>query len=696
MGKGVKAGEAFVNILANTTKFEKGLRRAQATLKNFGSNVQKIGLSVAASGIAMTAPFIVAAKVFAKIGDDLEKMSRRTGVAVESLSALGFAAEQSGSSLAVLEKGIKTMQRSVVDLSRDLSTQKDAFGAIGLTFKDIRDLKPEDQFKLIADRISKIDDPTKRAATSLMIFGRAGAELLPLMEDGAAGIEKLQKQAEDLGIVVSEEQAKAAAEFTDEMNILFRVIQKGIFEIGQSVRPAISSMINKIVEIAKETMEWIRNNRALIATAFKVAVTVAAVGSAIAIVGALIIGASAILGIFAGAIAAVITIISSLVAGLAALLSPIGLMIAAISIAAVLIVKRFGLIEKAVNALKNLFTRLKDTFGSAIETIVKAIKSGNIEGAFNVLMASVDVIIKKGVVKLLEAWNGFKSGVVDVAASTFIGLLSQTDNVVSSMRKLFNKLTDDIAKAFITIKNKTKSAYDQLTSEVAKVLLKLKNTGEDVVAAVAGRLAQAITTDVRVVNEIGKQTTEGIISRREDQAAIIKSIDAETAKNKKDLEAETASQSSRLDAATEKDNAAIDEQKRLRQKLVESVVSSIKSGIEEDVKTDIEDANKDLIKSQENLAKVIDETNKTTQDASEDSDDFQSVFDDLQKAIDGFSTDQFGATDPLKVAAKGGFNPFGLGRQNQAFQDQMLKATKDNEKNTKKLAKNQGNGAVFQ
>lgn len=645
MGKGVKAGAAFVEILANTTKFEKGLKRAQARMKAFGSGVQSIGLKVAAAGVAMTAPFVIAGKVFAKMGDDLEKMSRRTGVAVESLSALGFAAEQSGSDIQTLEKGIKTMQRSVVDLSRDLSTQKDAFEALGLVYDDIKSLKPEDQFKLIAERVSKIEDPTKRAATSLMIFGRAGAQLLPLMEDGAEGIQKLQNEAADLGIIISADQAKEAAEFTDNINRLFRVVQKGVFEIGQSVAPVISEMISKITDVSKSVMDWIKDNRNLIATSFKVAVAVAAIGTGIAAIGTVIIGASAVLGIFASTIASVVVIVSGLATAFLALLSPIGLMVGAIVAAGIFIIKRFDLIEAAAAKLGDMFEGLKNTFGSAFDSIINAVKGGNLEGAFNVLMASLDVIVKKGIAILISLWNDFKIKTVQAAADAVTGILQSNAKMVRKMRLAFVDITTFALKQFT----------------------KLKDTVSDIFDEIVGFLAKAITTDVRVKAQIDSDTTKKISDRASAQAETFKELEEENRQDKREIVSKSA------------------------KKVIEDIVSNLKVTGSDAVKK----ANADLVDAQNNLQTAISDVGKKTEEQSEQQEDTGSSFDEISNAIKNFAAEEIQTGDPLKLAVQGGFNPFGLNLQSSDFQNQMLKSTKDNEKNTRKLARNQSNGGRF-
>ncbi|MCL4743595.1 MAG: hypothetical protein KJZ54_15480, partial [Phycisphaerales bacterium] len=208
--KGIRAGRAFVE-LGVSDRLTAGLRAAQRRLQAFGAGVRSVGTRIAAIGTAGLAPLAASVRSFASAGDVLDKMSQRTGISVEALSELGFAAEQSGADLQTLEKGVRTLQRSINDAERGLSTATDAFSDLGLTAEQLRGLTPEEQFKLVAEALSRIEDPSKRAALAMQLLGRAGTQLLPLMQNGVRGIEELQEQARSLGLTVSTETAKDAA-----------------------------------------------------------------------------------------------------------------------------------------------------------------------------------------------------------------------------------------------------------------------------------------------------------------------------------------------------------------------------------------------------------------------------------------------------------------------------------------------------
>ena len=268
---GIRAGAAFVELYLNDNRMVRGLKRAQAKLRAFGAAVLATGMRMMAMGGAIAAPLLLAAKHFASAGDTIQKMSARTGMSAKALSELGFAAERSGTNLKPLEKGVRRMQRNIVDAGRGLSTAVDAFGMLGLSVDDLNGLSPEKQFELIADRISKIEDPTIRAALAQMIFGRAGAELIPLLNEGAAGMAKLRKKAQELWITMSQDDANAAAKLADALGDVWAAAKAGVFHIGSALAGSLTEFAQRVSETVANVSKWVRENQGLVVSVAKMA-----------------------------------------------------------------------------------------------------------------------------------------------------------------------------------------------------------------------------------------------------------------------------------------------------------------------------------------------------------------------------------------------------------------------------------------
>ncbi len=275
--KGIRAGRAFVE-LGVSDKLTAGLRRAQRHLQAFGEGLRSIGVRMMAVGASVLTPLGAAVKLFSDTGDTLSDMADRTGVSTEALSELGFAAEQSGADLETLETGLRKMQKLIGDAAGGSTAASEALGQLGLSVAILQGLAPEQQFKLLAERLSQIQDPTLRAATAMEIFGKSGTRLLPLVQDGAKGIEELQQQARALGLTVSTETAKDAALLNDTLNILWRVLKQGVFVVGLALGPAVVELSNAVTRAVVSVTNWVRQNKDLVVTVAKVAAIVAGAG----------------------------------------------------------------------------------------------------------------------------------------------------------------------------------------------------------------------------------------------------------------------------------------------------------------------------------------------------------------------------------------------------------------------------------
>jgi len=401
----IRAGRAFVELFADDSKLVRGLRRASAKLKAFGESVRNMGLKMMALGAAIVAPLLASTKVFSKMGDSLAKMSARTGFSVEALSELGFAAELSGASVEDLEKSIRRMQATIVDAGQGLSTATDALETLGLTVKNLTGLTPEQQFKLIADRLAAIEDPTLRAATAMELFGRSGTMLLPMLAGGAAGIEELQKQARKFGLTISTKDAKAAERFTDTLSIMWKVVKQGVFLIGASLAPLLTDVAKWITKVATESGAWVKRNRQLIVTVLKLGAITIAFGAALVVLGTTITGLAKIFGLLALAVTGVGMVLKVLGAVLTFVLTPIGAVIATLVGLAGVIVWATGAGAKALAWLGECFADLRDDALKSYDGIRDALAAGDIALAARIFWLTLRLEWTKGSEGLMSIWS---------------------------------------------------------------------------------------------------------------------------------------------------------------------------------------------------------------------------------------------------------------------------------------------------
>ena len=246
-----KVGELLVDVLARTTGLQKGLKRGETQIQRFKQVAGNVAAGIAAAFSINALRNMI--NDFAELGDSFDKMSQRTGVSVEALSGLKFAAEQSGASIETVETGIRNMQRVLLDVQQGSSTAATTLQMLGLNIQQLQTLSPEQQFLQMAQAISKVQDPSRQAALAMELFGKSGTQLLPMLQQGEAGIEALIAEARRLGIVMSEEDAKAAADFTDAMNRLSKAFQGIATQVASVITPILTKLSNLFTSLDATT-----------------------------------------------------------------------------------------------------------------------------------------------------------------------------------------------------------------------------------------------------------------------------------------------------------------------------------------------------------------------------------------------------------------------------------------------------------
>jgi len=182
----LNVGELFVDITAKDNKLVQSLSKAeQKTAKTAAAMSAKlagIGKGMTIAGGVITAAFGAIVTKTTQLGDRLDKMSKRTNVSVEQLSALGYAAKISGADLDTVEKSLRYLARGMDDVSQGIGEAKDAFEFLDIAVTDTEgNLRPTmDVLKEAATKLAAMTDETKQVALATDIFGaRYGTQLLP-------------------------------------------------------------------------------------------------------------------------------------------------------------------------------------------------------------------------------------------------------------------------------------------------------------------------------------------------------------------------------------------------------------------------------------------------------------------------------------------------------------------------------------
>lgn len=455
-------------ITGDPSQLKGALDTAGKNVTSFSDKIKGIGKMATIAGGIVTAALTGIVLKTAKAGDELDKMSKRTNVSVENLSALAYAAEISGTSIDTIENSLRFLGTGMKDAAEGTGTAKDAFAELGISVLD-SDGKLKDTVEVMkeaATKLAEMDDKTRQAALAGEIFGtRYGTQLLPLLQEGGKGIEELMNKAGELNLIVSTESSKAAADFTDRLAELKLSIGSAGKEIGDVLIPALTPLIEKVTEIVAKIVTWAKENPELVAGIVKVA---GVIGVACAVGGPILIAVSAFSAV-SGAILSIGTIATG----------PIGLIIAAvIGLALAWKTNFMGIQDKTkavIDFIKGLFGGFLDFFGNIRDKIGDIIEK--IGGKIKGLLEKIGIIGKEvaipGTIKVETPSIPFhQEGIAFVPRKAFYGLdpgervLSARENISYDQRKS----SSNIFNVNVTVQgdgdeNKIKRAVEKALDE---------------------------------------------------------------------------------------------------------------------------------------------------------------------------------------------------------------------------------------
>lgn len=171
--------DSRVSVLIDIRSKLAGLEKATA---GFGRLIK--GVAGFAAAYLSVRTVISGARDIIRLGADMDHLRSQTGVAVSDLIILRQAFEDNGISADNSRLAINKMQKSLIEASEGLQEPTKAFQALGLSYDELLEKSPSEQFSEIGNAIRRIEDPAERAAAAMRIFGRAGAELQSLFVSG--------------------------------------------------------------------------------------------------------------------------------------------------------------------------------------------------------------------------------------------------------------------------------------------------------------------------------------------------------------------------------------------------------------------------------------------------------------------------------------------------------------------------------
>lgn len=199
-----------IAINADPSGLEKGLNKAQGVLAGFSKSA-----IASLTGALSTGVFVAAGRAAINFADDIGKMAQKVGMTTEELSKLTYAAKLSDVTMQELQVGVQ-------QLSKNMEAGSEGLAVLGISATDTSGnlRSTADVFADVAEAFAGIEDGAGKTAIAMNIFGRSGAQLIPLLNSGRRGLNDMGSEAQRLGVVISGNAAKAAETFNDNLTRL--------------------------------------------------------------------------------------------------------------------------------------------------------------------------------------------------------------------------------------------------------------------------------------------------------------------------------------------------------------------------------------------------------------------------------------------------------------------------------------------
>jgi len=363
-------------IRADASQFSKEMKRAAKDLDKFASQVATMSERVGQFGAGILTAAVagvgaLGVKVFAAV-EQLDNLSLRLGISVQSLSQLQFTAQVTGVSFDTVTQAMTIFSKNLAETGTQGENMRKALESIGLNMKELLALSPERRFAVVAGAMAKVGDSAKRVNIAMELFGRSGAAILPILAMGEEGLAAFAAAADKAGVTLSEEMVKKAKDADAAIDLFNASLQGLMLTLAIELAPAIEKVVNFMTSLIARLKE----SRILtLENIVGWARTVAEFSAMLIIIPRVIAGMTALAKVFmqAGKAQAIFQVLTSK-GGLITMAAAAGIIVSSI----VVIDNAFDKLEEKFNEVSSAGTEMssvmKNSVAPAIDKVAEEVR----------------------------------------------------------------------------------------------------------------------------------------------------------------------------------------------------------------------------------------------------------------------------------------------------------------------------------
>ncbi|ESY16290.1 MULTISPECIES: hypothetical protein [unclassified Mesorhizobium] len=289
---GAEGEKAFAKIRAAAIKAD--LAKFGASVKTFGSDLAAVGqrfalfgAGIAAAAAGAGAAVLGLAKSGADAADAAGKAAQKTGLQIDEYGRLEFAAKMANVSQEEFVAGMSKLNKAIgeaaqgteaagkafedtgvhvtrfgqktKDATKPVKAAGDIFTKLGVKIKDANGKLRSNEAIVqdIAEAFARMPDGAIKSALAIEAFGKAGANLLPFLDQGKQGLRELGDEAAKLGILFTPEQFKLGDALGDSLDSVSTAIKAIKVQLGLLFAPIVLAGAQALTDIIVQNRDAI-------------------------------------------------------------------------------------------------------------------------------------------------------------------------------------------------------------------------------------------------------------------------------------------------------------------------------------------------------------------------------------------------------------------------------------------------------
>ena len=442
--KNIKAGNAYVEIgirnriSAGAKGVQADLNRLSNSLKSHGQSIMRLGGAISA---AMAAPLALAIRAGSQMQETMGKFTTVFGDAAKSMQAWG---ETTATAMGVSEQSMMSMLSSMQDLlvpmgvmdekARDMSKE---LTALAIDLASFNNMSPEKTFEDLMAAMTGSGEVMKKYGVILSQTA-VNQELMQNSIDPKAATEAQKAQAR-LTIIMRGTTAaqgdalRTSASFANRLKALKAILTDVAVSLGAPLLDPLAHFLGYLNNGVGFLKTFVKENQELVRVLGMGMIAIGGVGVSLVGLGGVLTAAGIAFGVLAK--------------GIGLILSPVGLALAGVAALGYAIVQYTDIGGRAIDAFKERFGPLAEAVKASMDAIGKALAAGDIQGAWNILAASMELVWLDLTDELKSAWVSFVDFVLDTTsnigrdiAHLVTGLADLLQSVVRRFENAYNEM----------------------------------------------------------------------------------------------------------------------------------------------------------------------------------------------------------------------------------------------------------------